>query len=46
VDLVRLGFKLGVFDGTLGSEKLESVKRYFSGLLKNIDDYLLGNQAD
>jgi hypothetical protein len=32
-------------DGTLGSEELESVKKYFSGLLKIIDDYMADNQT-
>jgi DNA-binding MarR family transcriptional regulator len=32
------------FDGSLGSEELESVKKYFSGLLKIIDDYMADNQ--
>ncbi|MBP0593742.1 winged helix-turn-helix transcriptional regulator [Paraburkholderia sp. LEh10] len=36
---------LADLDGTLGSEELESVRRYFSGLLKIIDDYMIGDPS-
>ncbi|SEK09885.1 MarR family winged helix-turn-helix transcriptional regulator [Paraburkholderia diazotrophica] len=35
---------LADLDGTLDSEELESVRKYFSGLLKIIDDYMADNQ--
>ena len=36
---------LAEFDGKLGSEELKSIRRYFCGVLKIIDDYLKGDQS-
>jgi DNA-binding MarR family transcriptional regulator len=35
---------LADLDGTLGCDELESVKKYFAGLLKIIDDYMGDHQ--
>ncbi|TXC85518.1 MarR family winged helix-turn-helix transcriptional regulator [Paraburkholderia azotifigens] len=35
---------LADLDGTLGNEEMESVKKYFFGLLKIIDDHMAENQ--
>ena len=40
-----LNRNLAELDGTLGNEELQSVRKYFSGLLKIIEDCLVGKQG-